>query len=217
MSFDERLVTFLLGCLVGLILGYLGRMLQDIKEKVDDVDNIVRKGRDEGGFVRNPIALDIVLLLLVALTVYSSVASQFASNKSNKTSDRVITIQQELRQNQNCDTQVLFDSLQALGNRTTYSGSQIDANVAAWQAQLELLTKSRDPSLSRQDQLALYNEYIKQVQNFVDISKKTKNSQDQNPVPTPEDLTVCLSTKPSTDSPEPSESNSPTPSSSSTK
>lgn len=194
MGLDDRVAYLILGCFIGFVLGYIARTLQTLADRVDEVDKTVKK-RDEGGFVRNPIMLDVVLLFVVGLTAWAAIASQIASNKSNDTSDTVIQIQKDMAKNQACTTQVLFDVVTAANDRTTYSADQADANIKAWQAQLNLLTKSQDPSLSRAQQINLYQTYTSQVQRYLELAVKARDQAQNHPYPTVEDLTGCLQKK----------------------
>lgn len=194
MGLDDRFMYLLLGCFIGFVLGYIARTLQTLADRVDEVDKTVKK-RDEGGFVRNPIALDVVLLFVVALTVWAAVASQTAANRSNDTSDKVINIQDDMAKNQACTTQVLFDVVTAANDRTTYSSDQADANIKAWQAQLDLLTLGQNPALSRKQQLELYQTYQDEVRKYLNVAVKARDKANAHAYPTPEDLTNCLQEK----------------------
>lgn len=194
MGLDDRLIYLLLGCFIGFALGYIARTLQTLSEKVDEVDKTVKK-RDEGGFVRNPIVLDFILLFVVGLTAWSAISSQVASNKSNDTSDTVIQVQKDMAKNQACTTQVLFDVVTAANDRTTYSADQADANIKAWQAQKDLLTKSQDPGLNRAQQLRLYQTYVAQVGHYLEIAVKARDNSQNHTYPTVKDLTGCLQKK----------------------
>jgi len=196
MGIDDRLVFLLLGCAIGFVLGRLDRRLRAMKEQMDEIDECVhecrKRIRNERGAMRMPSRNNIALFLVVAMTLYAAVMSQLASNTSNDTSDRVITLQAEQKQNLDCTTQVLFDAIRALNERTTYSGAQADANIALVQGQLNLLLKIQDPNLTTEERQALFQIYVEQVQEFIELATKTKGQQLQFPYPTVDDLTTCL-------------------------
>lgn len=207
MDLDERLSWLAIGCLVGYCLGYLRSIiitLKDIKEELDEVDDIVKhRDRDERGTMKRPSWQNIALFVVVLLTVFASFQSQVASNRSDQAADRannisekVIQLQREEKQNVDCLTQVLFDAINALNERTTYSSAQIDANIQLIQGQLDWLSKAQNPNLSQDEQLLLFQEYVTQVQQFIELSNQTKAHQNQFPYPTAEDLKACLTEDP---------------------
>lgn len=100
----DRILFLALGCLIGGVLGYIvgnirgmkrqrveieiiKKGLGDIDVRVDDKQD--RKLTRDAGLVRYPLVLDIALFLVVAITVFSAVQSQLATNKSNDATDRV--------------------------------------------------------------------------------------------------------------------------------
>jgi hypothetical protein len=59
MGLDDRLTYFILGCLIGIVIGYVTKSLRTIEKKVDAVDKIVKDNRSEDGFFRLPSKVDI--------------------------------------------------------------------------------------------------------------------------------------------------------------
>jgi hypothetical protein len=92
MAFDERMQFLLLGMAIGFVLGYLVRLIKDIKDELDEVKEEIEEvlpkthqPRDEKGFMRFPLVADIALLLVVGLAFFAAVASQKASNDLSHT------------------------------------------------------------------------------------------------------------------------------------
>lgn len=217
MGIDDRLVLFALGCVLGFILGRFDLRLRDIKDQMNEIDECVhecrKRIRDERGTMKISAIRHGALLVVVALCFVSTYLSGSAANKSNDTSQRVIQLQSEQKQNVDCTTQVLFDAIRALNERTTYSGAQADANIALVQGQLDLLLRSQDPNLTDAEGQELFQTYVAKVQEFIELANKTKGQQLEFPYPTVEDLTRCLADKPNDNNPDPSEGSTPTPSS----
>jgi len=92
MDLMDRLMWLLLGCLIGFVLGYIVRSLQDIKEKVDEIDEVVTDAPskwepNERGFMRLPRFAELSLLLVIALTVWASFATARVNAQLNNTID----------------------------------------------------------------------------------------------------------------------------------
>lgn len=210
MDLMERFSYLALGLVIGYIVGYIVRGLKDIdknvhdiKEELDVVEDDVKHIRDEQGILRYPLIADVVLLVVVAATIFAAFASATASNKSNETADKVlnqqqsiISLQKSLRQNQMCTTQVLFDTVSAINERTTYARTQGDANIKAWESQLEFLTSlSAQPPPTNDQARAIYDAYVDKVEEYLREARKTRDQQIKNAYPTVQDLTACLSAK----------------------
>lgn len=74
MDLLERIIYFTVGGGMGFILGYIVARLRTIETKVDEVknevhevDNIVKHERDERGFMRFPLIADVAYLLALGL------------------------------------------------------------------------------------------------------------------------------------------------------
>jgi hypothetical protein len=186
MGLGDRLGWLLLGCLIGFVLGYIVRYLHEIKEELDEVDHVVRKSHNEDGFVRNPIVLDVTLLLVVALTVWAAFASQKASNEvqqSQKTISRITF----------CNEQYLSKTIEALNERTTYSQEQANSNVALQRAQARFLTVVlTDPPVSKVQSKAALGQYFDALTKFVTVNGKADQKIENYPYPTNTELEDCL-------------------------
>lgn len=198
MAFDDRLQSLLLGMVIGFVLGYLVRLVRDIKEELDEVDDIVKRelgpnGRDhaqrdrgEGGFMRIPWAANTAILLVVGLTAYASFVSQKASNDSQKSQDRIETVTY-------CNLAVTAEALNALNERSTFTKRQVDANISLqtdFAKFFNLLL--HQPPYSEKRRFAASHDFQGSLNNFVRLSKKTKTKVVNNPFPTAEDLRKCI-------------------------
>lgn len=186
MGFDERLGWLLFGCAIGFVLGYIVRSLRDIKEELDDVEKLVKQQKNEDGFVRYPLVMDIALLCVVVLTVWAAFASQRASNDVQST-------QNDLARTTVCTQQYLSKTIRALNERTTYSQQAVAANVELQRAQAEMLSVLlREPPVGDPDREKAVQSYFRALTDFVSLSGRSGQKADTYPYPTNEELAECL-------------------------
>ncbi len=188
MGLDERVILFLLGCLIGAVLGYVTRLLQEIKKELDEVDEIVKRPRrDEAGFSRFPIIMDIALLTVVALTVWASFASQKASNDVKET-------QNSLSQITLCNQEFLSKMIVASSQRTTYATEQVQANIELQKAQAAFLgLLLQKPPASEKARVRATKDYLNTLTDYVTVNGQVKVKFDLYPYPTIGELSKCLS------------------------
>lgn len=196
MAFDDRLTALLLSFLVGAVVGYLVRLLQDIladvkgmKEELDEVDEIVKTElvtrKDEKGYFRLSFNV-IAMLLVVGLAFYASVVSQRASNDSKKAveTNAIVTY---------CNLDITTKALTALNERSTYTASQTSANVELQKAFAEFFNLLLHvPPFPDEEQLAAAQKYQASLNNFVKIAEKTTDKIYKNPFPTVAQLVNCI-------------------------
>jgi len=141
MAFDERLLLLLLGGLVGFVLGYLVRLAQEIRVKVDEVDSIVKEDHDilrkhdESGFMTNRWIANISMLVVVTLALIATVVSQKASNDvvaSQGQQDKIIARQHLVI---SCFKNLFGEVLVSLNERSTYSQAMATANIDLQESQ----------------------------------------------------------------------------------
>lgn len=176
------------GGIIGFILGYIVRALQEIKEELDVVEKAVGGDRDrnEQGFVMVTKAANIALLVVVLLTVWAAFASQRASNDVEETQDTIAAITV-------CNQQFLEGTLAAVNERTTYSSEQAQANIDLQESQavfVDVLQEDPPPTSIRQQRaIRVYSDAL---DNYLDLQQKTAENIADNPYPTPEALQQCL-------------------------
>lgn len=198
MSFDDRLIYFILGCAVGAIVGYIVASLRYIREELDEVDNIVKhnghrddppegetRSRDERGAMKLS-GSQVAILFVVLLTAWAAFASQKASHEAK-------TAQNSLAAVSDCNRVYLQKTIVALNERTTYTQESTKANVELQKSQATffgiLLHK---PPYSQRKQNAAAQVYFAALNHFIDISEKSAQKVAQNPFPTDEELASCL-------------------------
>lgn len=191
MAFDDRLQFLLLGMAIGFVLGYLVRLVRDIKEELDEVDEIVKKelgphDRGEGGFMRIPLAADIAILLVVGLTAWASFVSQKASNDVQNTQDRIERIIL-------CNQNVLTATLDSLNERSTFTKESVSANIDLQQSQSNFLTiLLHNPPYSEAKRAKSIQKYFEDLQRYLSVANKNRDKIATNPLPTLKEFTNCL-------------------------
>lgn len=200
MDFDDRLGMFLLGCLIGSVVGYIVRLLQETREKIDRVDKTVkdahRAPRDEKGFMRYRFVADILMLTALTITVMAAFSTNQVNNNLKDTQKDLAVAQDRIDHISSCTAIFLGDALEALNARTEYSGQQAQANIDLQKAQAQmlriLLHVPPHPS-ARQGEAT--QEYFDTLLRFLNISQTQRNRADANEYPTLEDFETCLSNK----------------------
>ena len=169
MGLSDRVSYFILGMVVGLILGYIIKSLHNIDEKVTEVDDMVKEQRDERGFMTNRLIADSLMILTLIVVVYSAVAAQLSLNtdRENRQTSRATT---------QCNSQILNQTVLALNERTTFSAENSQASVDLAKGQLEFLTQgvAGDPPPSASVFKAALQNYVARVDNYVEVNEKAK-------------------------------------------
>ncbi len=212
MGLDDRLAYFILGCVIGVIIGYIIRSLREIDMKVSEVDEIVKKSHGEDGFVRLPSLVEIkvwfkqhlrkisvsgvALFVVVALSVFASFQSQLNSNAVKDTQDKLKVAQVRIDKITNCNQKFISKTILALNERTTYSTDQTKANIALQKGQLKLLVYllTIPPPTPEQGDKA-FRDYVAKLNHYVELTAATSDKQLNNPYPTPEEFKACVSKK----------------------
>lgn len=183
MTLDDRIGYLLLGFFIGFVLGYLVQSIRIIKEKVTSVENKLDK--KEEGSINRQFAANVVLFLVVMLVAWTAFSSQKISNDVKVTQGEVTRVT-------TCTQEYLSKTISALNERTKYTSEQAKSNVELQEFQTKflkvLLTKPPN-EINSESALKLY---VKNLQEFADISKKKAEKVDQNPYPTNPQLTECV-------------------------
>lgn len=190
MGFDDRLFYTLLGSLIGFVLGYVVRTLQDIRDELSSLDENVKKttelDRANDGFLRYPVFANVALFLVLALTAFAAFASQRANNEVEATQERIERVTK-------CNHQILTETIEALNERTTYARRASDANVSLQRAQADtlrvLLAKPPRPSSERE---AASRAYFDALTLFLTSSKSASVTSSSTDYPKAKDLEECL-------------------------
>lgn len=180
---------------VGLFLGYIaGRLHNDqrmIKEYV--MERKTKPVKDERGISTHRISADIAAAVIVVITAIAAFQSNQASNDGNAAIEQIQT-QNEVRARENrCISSVWFATVQALNERTTYSGAQAQANRDLQEAQAELLAFFLNRSDSTEEEArAKIQDYFGALRAFLDLANKTLGQQTKFDYPTEDEFVACL-------------------------
>ena len=217
VDFSDRVGWILLG----MALGYIIRLLQEMKKEVHEVDEIVtrreqrsktkkpRRERDEGGFMRFPLAADIAMGLVFAMCLWATFTTGATNNKledaigdlkAQQTS--IVAGQKEDEQIQLrlaritvCTQEYLGKTIKALNTRTEFTQAQANANVKLQQAQTEFLQVVLiRPPVSEAEREAALRLYVTRLEEFVAIADKNRKATAKSDYPKREELQSCLST-----------------------
>jgi len=215
MGLDDRLTYFILGCGIGILIGYAVRSLRDIDEKVTEMDELVKRDHDEAGFLRLPTWLEIkfwilgrwdwfrgvrlkswTLALVVFICVFASFQTQHVNNdlRANDAGDK--RQQDQIERISECNSDFLGKTISALNERTTYSKEQAQANIdlqIGFQTFLRVLTLQPPPTTKQST--AAFVKYFEKLNAFVDLAKKSQNKVELNPYPTLDEFSDCVNSK----------------------
>ncbi len=195
MSLDDRLGFLLLGCFIGFVLGYIVRSLRDIKEELDEVDEIVKRDRGERdrGAISLRLVEQIALVVVLIVVAWAAFASQQANNAIDKQQQGYEDQQAFIARISTCNKVYLSKALEALNERTTYSEAQVNSNVDLQTSFATLLgTLLHKPPYSDRKRNRATQQYYHDLTNYVSIADKTKQKVQENPFPTDKALDDCL-------------------------
>lgn len=192
----ERLIYLAIGGAIGFVLGYMVRSLRRIDARLEGVEKI-KKPPNDAGFVRNPIILDIVLLLVVLMTAWAAVSSQLNSNKLADAQHTIATNQVRQDRLTSCTSTFLSETIVALNERTTYTQEQADANVQLQKAQAQFLGLlfRKQPPVTREESYAAAQKYFNALTSFIEVNAKSNNKVSSNPYPTNDEFRACIDHK----------------------
>lgn len=201
MELYESIFHVLLGGAIGYVLGRFHSYLRDIKEELDEVDEIVKHPKGEGGFMRSPIAADIAVVITVALCVWAAFSTQITNNKLERTQGDLTSTQSELKNAQEaierlsvCNQKYLTQTVIALNDRTTFTQERANANVKVQKAESKfwkfLLTEPPPPPDEGREAL---RKYLVLIDEFVEASDKANINLKVSPYPTDKELAACYS------------------------
>jgi len=106
MELSERFGWMLLGMAIGFVFGFIVARLRSIEEKVETVDEHLKKQkrvRDDAGFMRIPVVADALYLLSLVIVLWGAYAAHQATIKVEQTNDdlrQVVVCNQEYLKSQ---------------------------------------------------------------------------------------------------------------------
>lgn len=179
---------------IGLLIGYAIGRLQDNHKMIKEMWMERRRKHDERGIVKHRVLADVTLLIIIVITVWAAVQSQIAVNKVTENQEAVER-QYQIRAKENaCISSVLFATVQALNERTSFTVAQAEANVALQRAQAEMLGYFLDlpPDATEEERRAVTTRYFEALTDFINLSVQTQDKAEEFKFPTEEEFIACL-------------------------
>jgi cytochrome bd-type quinol oxidase subunit 2 len=174
---DDRLGWFVLGALIGFIVGYIVRGFREIRAR-----------KNEDGFVTEQAILRLSLFCVIVISVTAAFLSQRATN--NVTED-----QKRIARAAYCNQTFLGLTIMALNERTTYAKSQADANVNLQRAQATFFKVLLNPESTEKIRQKATTTYVAALATFLIVSTKASIAQRDNPFPTETQFVDCVGGK----------------------
>lgn len=181
MTLDDRLGWMLFGALLGYSLGLLQNAMTEPK----------LPKRDERGFTRIPIVMDIAVIVVVALTVWAAFASQQANHKVEKQQEDLIADQRHDAKITKCNRDALDQVVAALDARVGSTRMQIEANVDLVEAQQDFFQLVLSEPANDRLEFRAITRYLRQMGRFQDANREAIEDVEDVPFPTPEALDIC--------------------------
>lgn len=194
MGLDERIGYVLLGVVIGYILGRLQDIRRgevEIQDKLEEVDMHVNShNRDD----RGSALLNVVLFAVVTMTAVGAFLSGAAADRSDEAVAKVNSAVEKVDRVTTCNTDFQTATLLALNERTRYSGQQAKSNVKLQKAQAQFLRIVLVvPPVTEERLRTALTAYFMYLQEFVEISEKSKLKRQRYKYPTSEELSACIS------------------------
>lgn len=185
MALSERFGWMLLGMAIGFVLGLIVARLRAIEEKVDTVDEHVKKPRDEWGFMRIPVVADVLYILALLVVLWGAYAAHQASNEVEDT-------QGELKHTVGCIEQYNTRQGEALSGRDASVKAGTRSEIELWTKYAKLYAQAKsDPTKIPQLQEALNRAILSHRQALIE----TQDTRDDHPYPPPNVLQDCKENK----------------------
>lgn len=190
MTIDERIGWLLVGCMVGFILGYCVRILENVSEhdriRLNTQQRVNARLEDERGVLHTRLYGNIALLMVVAITIWAAVVSQQASND-------VRELQKRNAQIILCNQNVVIEALDVLNERTMFTSNHWEANLelqVAHSNMLEIVLREQPLSpgtYTRESKL-----YLEKLTTFIDTTEKANANRATKPYPSADDIKLCV-------------------------
>lgn len=186
MGLADRLEWMLLGIAVGFVAGIIVSRLRVIEEKVDTVNQHVKRERSEVGFMRYPVVADVLYLAALIIVLWGVFLADRADHKVEET-------QHQLQQVTDCNRTYLGAFLQAVEPRQSAVTKGNEANVKLQKSWYDFVKFSLHiPPPGKADQRDAAEKYVKSLKAYLRAGNKSTEQAHQNPYPTDEELAACI-------------------------
>lgn len=181
----DRTIWFVAGCLIGFLVGWFVRHARETETDLKRVDRKLDQllTRNEAG---RASFRSVALVAVILMTAYAAFSSQLTNN-------RVADVQARQADLATCNQSFLGRTIDALNERTTYSGQQASANLKLQKTQADFLSIVLiRPAVSVeriQDALEIYFDALTE---FTTVVTKQQQTVADNPYPSEDELQQCL-------------------------
>lgn len=187
-----RLAFGFAGLVLGHILGWTSRAAIDARAvrkavMTEPVEQVEPAGRRRW----RPTRTDVVLLILIAISLFSGFAAWGQYERNNELAARNAELTARVDRMATCTAKVLADLLRATHERTTYTEESARRNVELQQAQRSMLTTILTPGSTRDQRREALTRYADALDAFQDVLAKAAQQRRDWPYPTQEEIDAC--------------------------
>lgn len=184
MPLEDRLQWLIIGLAIGYILGRFSKDLSEIKKELSELDERLTE-HDQRGFFK-PSMNAVALLIVVALSFWASISSQIADHKGDHALHRLDNLT-------NCNQVFLGVTLDALGERSTFSADSTQKNIDLQESQHGFFTLLlHQPPPNADVSLLAAQEYNSNLGKYINVSKKSLKKLQENPIPSVQQFADCV-------------------------
>lgn len=188
-TLTDRMLFMGIGCVLGLILGWVSRTMKYAREARNDshiamerAEQIMDERDESGRSTINAVALMAVVLLVAVSAIISGLAA-----------GKVSSAQESINNSQTCTESVLTNVIRTVNERTTYSNDVSKADLAQNKAFLEIATASlKKPPVTMKESIEFVTDYRDKLNAYLKAIEKAQNVRVTNPYPEIDDYRECL-------------------------
>lgn len=189
-EFQVRLAFLAAGIVIGTVLGMVYSTMRNTKRTRQSTERMEKRLNENGAINLTTIGMVIALVVVVA--------SLFSTLNTNR---QVAETQDQLAQNavirdkeNNCTASILFSTVDALNQRTEYTGVQADANVKLQRSQLRFLRVLAQSNGEGDGSAGLeaLDSYLNALNTYVKATAEQRSVAQENPYPTQAEYAECL-------------------------
>lgn len=184
--FWDRMIFMALGCIMGFVLGLLIKVdreakeaCREVREVHEEVHELLEHEKHKDEKEDGTTVIQTITFVLCALLIgYATVASQLAVNKSNHQAD--------------CTQTTVVDVLNILGERSTYTVDQVQANKELQEAQADFISLVLRPRSTFEQRREALSEYFDALNEFTKYASAAATKASNFPIPKSKGYKECL-------------------------
>lgn len=155
-------------------------------EPREDIVEGESRTRDERGAANLTSVGMGVALLVVIFSLFSTLQT---NSRVADTQDQIVTNADTRGRENVCTATILFATVDALNQRTTYTTDQVTSNIELQNKQLKFLSSLDSGKPLASDAL---DDYIKALSRYIKVTAQDRATAKENPYPTQQGYAVCL-------------------------